>query len=140
MASSFTKTTLEKLRGNIKKERTKTRIQEAESLHSVCYSVLLALPYFDSVQFTAIDTMHNIFLGTAKRTFNVWVEQTILSRSNLFEIEHIARLFHVPANVGRLPSNISSCYDAFTANQWKTWITIYSPVILKDMLPSEHYR
>ena len=72
----------------IKKERCKTHIQRAESQHGLRYSVLLALPYFDPIQFTAIDTMHNLFLGTAKHAFTVWIEQNILSRSNLFELEH----------------------------------------------------
>ena len=31
-------------------------------------------------------------------------------------------------------------YKGYTANQWSNWITIYSPVVLKGTLPSEHLR
>ena len=51
------------------KETTKTGISAAESRYGVRYSILLSLPYFDPVRFTAIDTMHNLFLGTGKRMF-----------------------------------------------------------------------
>ena len=47
-------------------EITKTGIQSAESHYGVRYSSLLNLPYFNAVTFTAIDIMHNLFLGTGK--------------------------------------------------------------------------
>ena len=50
----------------IVKEVTKTGLQAAESAYGLRYSVLLALPYFDLIQCTAIDIMHNLYLGTAK--------------------------------------------------------------------------
>ena len=40
--------------------------------------------------------------------------------------------------VGRLPAQISSNYGGFTAKQWKNWILIYSPLVLKGLLPTEH--
>lgn len=55
----------------ILKETTKTAIAAAESRFGARYSVLLSLPYFDPVQFTAIDVMHNIFLGTGKNISSV---------------------------------------------------------------------
>ena len=47
--------------------------------------------------------------------------------------------FIVPKNIGRLPLSISSNYNGFKAAQWSSWKTIYSPIILKKFLPSEHY-
>jgi len=58
---------------NIIKQVTKTGIESAESKHGVHYSILLALPYFDPTRFTAIDSMHNLFLGTGKHIFSPWV-------------------------------------------------------------------
>ena len=49
-------------------------------------------------------------------------------------------MFSVPVAVGRLPSSILSSYRAYTASQWKNWITIYSPVVLKGLLPQEDFR
>ena len=60
----------------------------------------MSLPFYDPVIFTAIDTMHNLLLGTAKHAFDVWVQ------------------------------------SGFTANQW---VTVYSAVLLKDVLPHEIY-
>ena len=34
----------------------------------------------------------------------------------------------------------SSGYGGFTANQWYNWITIYSPILLKGILPRKHLR
>ena len=45
----------------VAKETTRTGISAAESKYGVRYSILLALPYFDAVQFTVVDVMHNLF-------------------------------------------------------------------------------
>lgn len=124
----------------ILKETTKTGIRKMESKYGVRYSVLLTLPYFDPVRFSAIDTMHNLYLGTGKHAFRVWVSQNILTNENLVEIDRKARCFQVPAGVGRLPTNISSNYGGFKADQWKTWITVYSPILLKGILPNDHLQ
>ena len=63
--------------------------------------------------------MHNLFLGTGKCVFSVWIETGILTKTNLKNIEQRLKLFNVPNDVGRLPSQISSSYGSFTANQWK---------------------
>ena len=78
--------------------------------------------------------MHNLLLGTGKHSFEVWIETELLTKQALVKLEHCIKLFVVPADVGRLPSRISSCHGTFTANQWKNWITIYSPVLLKGLL------
>ena len=79
--------------------------------------------------------MHNLYLGTGKHAFKVWVSQGLLSNN---EIDRRARLFKIPPGVGRLPTNISSNYGGFKADQWHAWINIYSPVVLKGILPNEH--
>lgn len=55
-------------------------------------------------------------------------------------MQMLIKLFHVPSGIGRLPFNISSGYGGFTANQWSNWITVYSPVLLKGILPDAHLR
>ena len=124
----------------ILQETTKSGMRKMESKYGLRYSVLLDLPYFDPVRFTAIDTMHNLYLGTGKHAFKVWVNLNVLSSENLAEIDRKARLFQVPAGVGRLPINISSNYGGFKADQWRTWITVYSPVLLKGILPNDHLQ
>ncbi len=122
----------------ILKETTKTGMRKAESKYGLRYSVLLNLPYFDPVRFTALDIMHNLYLGTGKHAFKVWVNKGLLGSNELNEIDRRTRLFYVPPGIGRLPINFSSNYGGFKADQWRSWITIYSPVVLKGVLPNEH--
>lgn len=72
--------------------------------------------------------------------FNKWVDNTILSKNDLQVIADWIKKFCVPAGIGRVPSSISSTYGGFTASQWKNWITVYSPVVLKGLLPPENLR
>ena len=119
----------------VAKETTQTGISAAESRYGVRYSVLLALPYFSAVRFTVVDVMHNLFLGTAKRMFQLWVSNDLLNKNKLAVLEKRISAFHVPSYVGRLPAQISSNYGGFTAKQW---ILVYSPIVLKGLLPTEH--
>lgn len=124
----------------ILKQTTKTAQSNAESQYGLRYSALLELPYFDPIECTAIDIMHNLFLETGKHVFSVWIEAGLLTKDNLKVIEERLKLFNVPNDVGRIPSQISSTHGSFTANQWKNWICVYSCIILKDILPPEHFR
>ena len=63
------------------KESTKSGIATAESRYGVRYSILLELPYFDPVRHTAIDMMHNLFLGTGKWMFGVWIGNGVTKES-----------------------------------------------------------
>ena len=84
--------------------------------------------------------MHNLFLGTAKHTFTIWIETGLLTKDKLSLINDTISHFVVPNNIGRVPSNIASNYLSFKAAHWSTWTTIYSPVALKNILPDEHYK
>ena len=124
----------------IVKETTEAAVKRLESNYGIYYSVLLSSSYFDPVRCTAIDPMHNLFLGTGKHTFKVWLANGILSEHySLVEIDHRAKLVQFPSDVGRLPTNISSNYGGFKADQWRAWITVYSPVVLKGLLLSAHF-
>ena len=72
----------------------------------------------------------------SKSVFDFWVKNGILSKGDIEEIENRVSLFKVPTGVGRLPGRIGSRYGGFTANQWKNWILLYSPVVLKGLLPT----
>ena len=121
-------------------KNTHTSLQEAESKYGVRYSILISLPYFNPIQFTVIDPMHNLFLCTGKHVFKIWVQKEYISKSQLYNIETRLKLFRVPSDIGRLPSNNSTGYGGFTANQWSNWITIFSAAVLKGILPEEHLR
>lgn len=125
---------------DLMKETTKSGMRKSESANGVRYSVLLSLPYFDPVRFTVVDIMHNLFLGTGKQLFKLWLSRELLTKESITEVERRIRTFSVPNSVGRLPINISSNHGGYTASQWQTWITLYSPVVLKGLLPNDHYQ
>lgn len=124
----------------VTQEVTKAKISEAESKYGVRYSVLLSLPYFDPVEFTVIDIMRNMYLGTGKHLFQTWIDEKLLTNNQLTQVDSTVKLFRIPANSGHIPSNIMSSYGSFTASQWRNWITLYSPIVLKDILPAEHLQ
>ena len=122
------------------KERTPASLQRAESNAGLRHSILLSLPYFDPVRFTVIDPMHNLYLGSGKHALEVWVEKDLITKKDFPKLEEQIRSFTTPYNAGRLPTTIGSGYGGFTANQWSNWITIFSPILLKDILPAEDLR
>ena len=124
----------------ILKEVTKTGIQSAESQYGARNCALLDLPYYKPIRFVAIDIMHNLYLGTGKHMFITWIELGLLSNDDLTVADEIIKNFVVPDNLGRLPIGLKSNYAGFKASQWSSWIMIYSPIILKHLLPDEHYR
>ena len=48
--------------------------------------------------------------------------------------------FKTPQDVGRLSLKILSGFSGFTADQWHSWVTIFSPVALREILPANHLR
>jgi len=101
------------------------------------YSILLELPYWDPIRLAVVDLMHNLFLGTAKRVMKIWVEKDCITKQQFKKIEYTVSKIITPRSVGRLPLKIASGFSGFTADQWKNWIVIFSPVALKDILDPE---
>ena len=82
--------------------------------------------------------MHNFLLGSAKHIV-MWKESGIIQSAHFMLVQDIVDIFVTPADVGRIPRNISSGFASFTADQWKNWILIFSQVALKTILPNNHY-
>jgi len=119
---------------------TQTKIQRKsiEREHGVRYSVLVDLPYFNPIRYTVVDPMHNLFLGTAKHVMQTWINKDVLSKADLEKIEQTVSKIHMPRDVGRLPLKITSGFAGFTADQWRNWVTIFSPIALKCILDNAH--
>ena len=103
-------------------------------------SILLELEYFDIIRSHTIDPMHNLFLGTAKKMFTLWNENSIFTSRQLEEIERRIESMDVPSDIGRLPKKIASNAGSYTAEQWKNWTLIYSLFCLKGILPDQHFK
>ena len=104
------------------------------------YSELLKLPYLNIVQHHLIDPMHNLFLGTAKNSLEVWKSLGLLTVDQMRKIQDIVDLLVLPPYSGRIPSKIGSGFAEMTAEQWKMWTLVYSPFILQRILPREHFN
>ena len=83
----------------IRKEKTQTGIHLKEAETGCRYSILLKLPYFDPVRNTVIDLMHNLYLGTGKYVFKLWIDNGLIGKEELSSIERRCNLFTVPNSV-----------------------------------------
>ena len=117
---------------------TQEERSRAESQYGVRYSELLRLPYFDCIRFTVVDPMHNLFLGTAKHVMETWMDESILTSADLQKVQEKVDAVPVPTNIGRIPGKIAKSFSGFTADQWKTWVTVFSPYALYGILPDVH--
>ena len=120
--------------------KTKAEHDRLAKKYGLYYSVLLELSYFDCIRFTVIDPMHNLFLGTAKSMFKLWMEQGLLKKQDIKIVEKRIKEFDVGTGLGRLPHKISANYGCYTASQWKNWTLVYSLFVLDGLLPKEHLQ
>lgn len=101
-------------------------------------SELMFLPYFNCVRFHIIDPTHNLFTGTAKHLMkNIWLDgdNPLLKKADLSGIQEKLDKVTAPSDVGRMPRKIVNSYGGFTADQWKTFTTLFSIYTLHDILP-----
>ena len=124
----------------VRKAANQTKQERLATKYGVYYSSLLQLEYFNAVKFTAIDPMHNLFLGTAKHVFKLWIKTNLMTKRNLKVLEEKIHSMDVGTGIGRLPHRIASNYGGYTASQWKNWTLIYSMFCLEGLLPASHLR
>lgn len=120
--------------------KTQTERQSISSKCGIRSSLLLQLPYFNPIRYHVVDPMHNLLLGTAKHMMIIWTRREILNSRALSIIEERVESITTPKDIGRLPTKIASSFAGFTADQWKNWTIIFSPVVLKGLLPENHLR
>jgi hypothetical protein len=106
--------------------------------HGVRWAELLRLPYMDPIRFAVVDPMHCLFLGVAKWIIkSIFINQNKLSMEQLRVAQNRMDYIDLPSDIGRIPPKIAIGNEGFsnlTADQWKTFIMIYSTSILWDML------
>ena len=90
--------------------RCQTEVNAVVCITGAKYSVLFQLPYYDAVQFVIIDPMHNLFLGLAKTTFNVWKENELIKDKHfdLLTKRELMLVFHrqkVEGSLQRFPQD-----------------------------------
>ena len=87
-----------------------------------------------------VDPMHNLFWEqVGKHMLSIWKSQGYLSTPLLNNIQEEVDSIDSPSNIGHIPGKIAVGLASFTAEQWMWWTILYSPIVLRNVLPSEHY-
>ena len=94
------------------------------------YCELLQLPYFDLIKHHVIDPMHNLFKGTAKRFMELLTFHKLL---DMVQVEKWFAMVISPAPTGRIPRKVETNFSCFSADQWRSWVLIYSPIVFIDI-------
>lgn len=136
--SSWPKRDNHQHRRAVQKIRTQTTQKEMESKMGCRYSCLLDLPYFDATRMLCIDPMHNLLLGTGKHMLSLWIDQGWIEKRHFISIQKFVDNLILPSRIGRIPKKIESAFSGFKADQFKSWIIIYSIPALYSILPTEH--
>ncbi|OAD76900.1 hypothetical protein PHYBLDRAFT_62915 [Phycomyces blakesleeanus NRRL 1555(-)] len=108
--------------------------------NGVRWSQLHRLEYFDLVRGTIIDPMHNLFLGTPKRMMERWIKERLIDNRKLATMQAMAETMVVPMDYVVLKSKIRKGFPYMKADEWKSWVLVYSPILLKAVLPIEMFR
>ena len=109
--------------------------RELERQNGTRWSELHRLEYFDPVRCTIIDPMHNLFLGTAKRMVTVWLNNNFITDNDLKQMQILADGIVLPPDYVTLKQKIANRFPFMTADDWKSWCIVYSPLVLDGHLP-----
>ena len=69
---------------------------------------------------TIIDPMHNMYFGTAKHMLQIWIDLSIISKSDIQTIQSFVDSVQTPHHVGRISYKFASSFSGFTADQYKS--------------------
>ncbi|KAG2191149.1 hypothetical protein INT47_012155 [Mucor saturninus] len=122
-----------------KSASTSSERHQLEVENGVRWSQLHRLGYFDLVRGTIIDPMHNLFLGTAKRMVEKWTASGLIVDRDLREMQKIAETMVLPVGYSMLKTKIGKGFPRMKADEWKSWVLVYSPVLLKYVLPPANF-
>ena len=69
-----------------------------------------------------------------------WKELKILQVTHFVKLQDKVELINPPSKIGCIPRKIESGFAAFTADEWKKFILIYSSFAIKDVVDTQHYN
>ena len=70
----------------------------------------------------------------------MWKDMRYISDTCFDTLQERVDSINIPSKIGRIPSKISAGFAGFMAEQWMHWTILYSPVVLRDILPTEEYK
>ena len=117
--------------------KSKDKRRNHVSTTLVRWSEMLRLPYFNPIRHLIVDPMHCLFLGIARWIIKrLWIDGGKITKTDLELMEKRAKEIKLPADMGRIPYKISTGegFSGFTADQWKSFILIYTTPLMWDLL------
>ncbi|KAG1541202.1 hypothetical protein G6F50_014263 [Rhizopus delemar] len=112
---------------NWKEATTKRQRADLEQKYGTRFSALHDLEYLDLVRCTAIDPMHGLFLGTAKKMVKIWrtticdlTHELYLTDADLKEMQKEANDIILPAQYTPINQKIASDFSDLKADEWRT--------------------
>ena len=107
-------------------------------------SMLYLLPSFDIITGCNPDYMHCILLGVVRQFCNLWFDSTSHNRkfyvgTCITRIDAVLCAIRPPSEIKRLPRSIK-LRKYWKAAEWRSFLLLYSPVLLKHLLPAEYYK
>ena len=126
----------------INAESNVTKKVKIEKTNGLRYTILLELEYFKPVEYLALDAMHNLYMGIAKKTWKMYIAKATqkLSEKDIKKIDERLLEFRVGADEERAATYIGSNYGFWTAEQWLSFVTVSSAYCLQGLLPDEDLK
>ena len=129
-----------------------TMIQDARLAHQLKTivsgvkgpSIFMLLPNFDLVNGFVVDPMHALDLGVVRQICSLWFDSCHHAMpwyigNSIPQIDKKMICVHPPSNITRCPRSLKT--RAFwKASEWKYFLILYAPIVLKGILPSKFYR
>ena len=78
------------------------------------------------------------YVSPSKRMITLWIDHNLITKSHFNCIQEFIDQIIVPPDIGRIPHKIESGFSSFKADQFKTWVNVYSIPALFNVLTTEH--
>ncbi|OAD65496.1 hypothetical protein PHYBLDRAFT_176088 [Phycomyces blakesleeanus NRRL 1555(-)] len=117
-----------------------TVYQDIVSAPPRCVSSKLGARSACNLHGTIIDPMHNLFLGTSKRLMDWWIDEKTIGPEEFASMEKIAETMVLPRDYTTLTTKIGKGFSYMKADKWKSWVLVYSPVLLHGILPPLQFK
>ena len=79
--------------------------------------------------------MHNLFLGMAKCMMTLWINTNLITNNDLKQMQVLADGVALPPDYVTLKQKVANSFPFMTADDWKSWCVVYSPLVLDGHLP-----
>ncbi|XP_035807019.2 uncharacterized protein LOC111572730 isoform X1 [Amphiprion ocellaris] len=108
-------------------------------------SPLILLPFFDIIQGFIPDYMHCVCLGVTRQFVNLWFDPLYankgfhLTHLHLSNLDKAVHEIQPPDEIGQGPRRLSERMY-WKASEWRAFALLYSPIILRNVLPALYYK